>query len=463
MNTGSATQSLTRIAALAGLTVRDAIRSRLLVSLAVILVLGLIGLPLLISGDNTLDGRIQVILNYTLRFALTMLSIVTLWSACGGVSSEIQDRRLYLVLTKPVHRHELWLGKWLGIVILNAFLLTLTGTIVGIMTWHTLHGSGESETVKRESREQFLLAREAVTPEPPLSARQARADAEALVKSGRIPSGMGVEQVETQLLKELKSARFTIPPSGEIHFTCRLPAAPDGAHDLILSYTFASSRPEHAPVKAEWLIGIGGETAFRLGVTNYPGIPNKLVVPGSVVKGAQALSLTYRRLEKDNPATLFMAQGGREPELLIPAGGWSMNLAKGLVMMLCRLAFLAALGLTAGCLLSIPVAVFVAFFIMVLLASAGYVESVATSGVFYIPHEGPAPTTSWLDKAILNQFKAFNMVTQPLLQLDPVPLLEEGRLIRWSLAARAVLLIAGFYTAITALIGISLFNRRELA
>ncbi len=455
-------KSLMRIAALAGLTLRDAVRSRLLISLGAILVIGLIGLPLLISGDNTLTGRLQVILNYTLRFAITMLSIVTLWTACGGVSSEIQDRRLYLVLTKPVHRHELWLGKWLGIVALNALLLTLTGLIIGVMTWHTLLTSPESATAKRQAREQFLLARQALLPESPISRDQALSSAGALVKSGRAPAGMDAVQVATELMKELKNARFVIAPTGTVRFVYHLSTPCTGFHDGILNYKIESSRPERNPIHAIWDIQAAGGMALHLTVTNYPGLPNRLLIPGSVMQGAPSLTLSYHRLDRSSPATLFMAQNGQEPELLIPSGSWAMNLSRGLFMILCRLAFLSALGLTAGCLLSTPVAVFVAFFVMVLLTMSGYVESVATSGAFYTPHEGAALSQTWLDKIILGQFKGLNRVTQPLLRLDPVPLLEEGRRISWLLTAHAVAWLVGLYTAVTALIGILLFNRREL-
>lgn len=458
------TANLIRIAALAGLTLRDAARSRLLVSMAAILVIGLIGLPLLISGDNTLKGQLQVTLNYTLSFALAMLSIVTLWASCGGVASEIQDRRLYLVVTKPVHRYELWLGKWLGILSLNALLLALTGLVTGLMIWHTLLVSPESGAAKRQAREQYLLARQSILPDPPLSRQQAADTAAALVKNGRTPPGMSPDQVADQLVKELNLARFTVAPGGTLPFAYKLPAPGTGKHDFILNYRFDSSRPARDAVAAEWTITTDLGSSFRIAATNYPGVPTSLLIPATVMQGAQRVDLTYRRLDRDNPASVLMAHSGGEPELLVPAGSWGMNLGRGLVMMLCRLAFLAALGLTAGCLLSMPVAVFAAFFIMVVLASSGYVKSVAASGEFYVPHgHGETEhTQSWLDKVVLQQFKALNTVTRPLVELDPVPLLTEGRRIGWRLTAGAIFWLAGIYTLVTAVLGISLFNRREL-
>lgn len=455
-------KSLIRIMAIAWLTVRDAIRSKLLVSLSALLVTGLVSLPLLMSGDNTLNGQLEVILQYTLGFALAMLSLVTLWAACGGISAEIQDRRLYLVLAKPVHRHELWLGKWLGIVGINAVLLLLTGAIVGTMVRHTLRSSPESAAVKRQVREQYLQARDALYPLPSDWTVTARDGAEAIVRSGRAPAGMTLAAIQTQLLKELEDSRFTVAPGGSTTFSYKLPDGIDTRHDLILNYTFESTRPERAAVSAEWLFTTAMEHPLRLAVTNYPGIPNAILIPGGLIQGTNRLTATYHRLDPANPATLMLAQSGNKPELLIPGGSWAMNLTRGLMIMLCRLAFLAALGLTAGCLLSMPVAVFVAFFVMVVLTSSGYVQTVARSGEFFVPHESSERVPSTMDKAILGMFRGMNVVTQPLLELDPVPRLTEGRRLGWDLTAQAVGWLVGLYTSVTALIGIALFNRREL-
>lgn len=449
--------TIIRTLAISWLTVRDAVRSRLLVSLAIFLILGLLGLPRLIVADNGLAAQIQVLLKYSLTFVLAMLSGVTLWAACGGVSSELQDRRLYLVLTKPVHRYELWVGKWLGIVALNATLLLMTGLILSLMVWHTLRRSPDPENVTHQVRQQFLVAHTPLVPTSPDLTERARLEADRLMKRGQIPAGVNPAIIQAELIKEWKAARFRIPPGGATTFSYHTPPQMIPDQDLILEYQLESTRPERTAIAAEWTIG-----GMRLSVTNYPGVPSRLIIPARATNGADTLPLQYRRLDTGSPATLMLAQGEREPELLVPAGNWLINLSRGLIMMLCRLAFLAALGLTAGCLLSMPVAVFVAFFIMVLLASSGYVESVATSGVFYVPHEGPAAEQTVVDAAILKLFRFFNGITRPLQKLDPVGLISEGRTVEGLLVGQAVGVLIGLYSLATAVIGVSLFNRREL-
>jgi len=453
---------LTRTIAIAWLTIREAVRSKLLLSLTCLLVAGLFGLPMLIAGDNTLEGKVQVILTYTLAFATGLLSLTTLWTACGGLSSEIQDRRLYLVLTKPLHRHELWLGKWLGIMGLNIALMGLSGLIISAMTHHAIRNSGDSLKIKRQVSEQFLLARLAVPPLTPDWSQTLSAATQRLLQSGRIPTNMTPEAIRQKLIEEIKIQHFTIPPGGGVQFSFQIPAKFKHGHDLLLRYKFDSTRPERNPVAAQWTIGTAPGPLTHIGVTNYPGIPAVLVLDAQSTAGSNLITVAYQRQDTQSQATLLFADTTQEPELLMPCGSFEMNLIRGLFVILCRLAFLAALGLTAGCLLSTPVALFTAFFILILMASAGYVESVATTGVFYIPHEGPALDPNWLDRAILHIFRGFNVITHPLIQLDPAPLLASGRVVGGKMVLLALGWLAGLYSAISALIGIALFNRREL-
>lgn len=453
---------LIRTFAIAVLTVREAVRSKFLLSLASLLVAGLVGLPLLIAGDNTLAGQIQVILTYTLTFATAILSITTLGTACGGVSSEIEDRRLYLVMTKPLHRTELWLGKWLGVLALNAALLALTGLIISAMTRQAIHSAKDSPQVKRQVTEQFLMARQALPPITPDYSRIAAEAAQRLIQSGRAPAKMTFDAIQQRMIEELKIQRFTIHPGGSVEFSFQQPDAKNNGHDLILSYKFDSTRPERSPVAARWTLGTDPAHLIHIAVTNYPGVPATLAIASSMSTGTNILSVTYQRLDDRSQATIIMADKTQEPELLVPYGGFEMNLLRGLFVILCRLAFLAALGLTFGCLLSTPVAVFAAFFVLILMASAGYIESVATSGVFFVPHEGHAEELTRLDKIILHLFQGFHLVTMPLTRFDPVPLLAAGRVVSGEMALLAFGWLAGLYTVIAALIGITLFNRREL-
>ena len=109
------------------MAIRSAIRSRVVGVLLCLLLLAIIGLPLTVKGDGTLTGEVQVLLTYTLGAVTMILSIATLWAGCAAVSTEVEEKQIHLILTKPVNRFEVWLGKWLGLVTLNAVLLLVSG------------------------------------------------------------------------------------------------------------------------------------------------------------------------------------------------------------------------------------------------------------------------------------------------------------------------------------------------
>ena len=100
-----------------------------------------------------------------------------------------------------------------------------------------------------------------------------------------------------------------------------------------------------------------------------------------------------------------------------------------------------ALGLTAGTAFSLPVAAFVCLFGMILAAFAPYIHHVVMTGVFYIPHEGPMPEVTMLDKLFMGVFKCLSLLVSPITQFDPLGDLSTGRLIPWAQVGKAFLLL----------------------
>src|SRR6476620_2007917 len=125
-----------RILAISWLTVKAAFRFRLVVLLAIILLGGVIALPLIIIDDGTARGFTQILLTYTLSLITALLGFSTLWLACGTLARDVEECQIQMVAVKPVARWQIWLGKWLGILTLDAALLALAGACVyGLLQW----------------------------------------------------------------------------------------------------------------------------------------------------------------------------------------------------------------------------------------------------------------------------------------------------------------------------------------
>ena len=116
--------------AVARLTLKAAIRYRLVLVLGTLLLGSVIALPSIVKHDGSAQGFTQILITYTLGSIITLLGFSTLWLACGSLAREVEDFSMQLICTKPVPRWQIWLGKWLGIMALNAGLLAVSGATV---------------------------------------------------------------------------------------------------------------------------------------------------------------------------------------------------------------------------------------------------------------------------------------------------------------------------------------------
>src|SRR5580692_11578501 len=150
-------KQMQRILAITWLTWKAALRFRLFLVIAVLLVLAVVGLPLVIKDDGTARGFTQIILTYTLSAITALLGFSTLWLSCGTLARDIEECQIQVLVTKPVARWQIWLGKWLGIVTLNAVLLAISGACVfALLQWRAARLPAAEQRILRE---QILVAR----------------------------------------------------------------------------------------------------------------------------------------------------------------------------------------------------------------------------------------------------------------------------------------------------------------
>src|SRR5512144_1674985 len=119
-----------RLLAITSLTWKAAFRFRLFLVVTVLLLACVVGLPILIKDDGTARGFTQILLAYTLSSITALLGLSSLWVACGTLARDIEECQMQMVAVKPIARWQIWLGKWLGIMSLNAVLLGISGAAV---------------------------------------------------------------------------------------------------------------------------------------------------------------------------------------------------------------------------------------------------------------------------------------------------------------------------------------------
>ena len=86
------------IPAIAVLTLRNAVRSKVVALLVFGVLAAVIGVPLALRSDGTATGHVQLLLYYALGLAGIILSLAAVWSGAGAVALDIESRRATLLL-----------------------------------------------------------------------------------------------------------------------------------------------------------------------------------------------------------------------------------------------------------------------------------------------------------------------------------------------------------------------------
>src|SRR5580765_2093198 len=137
-----------RISAVMALTWKAALRFRLFIVIAVLLLGAVVALPILIKDDGTAQGFTQILITYTLTAIAALLGLSTLWLACGTLARDIEECQIQVVAAKPIARWQIWLGKWLGLMSLNAALLAVSGlSIFVLLQWRSTKLSPDEQRI----------------------------------------------------------------------------------------------------------------------------------------------------------------------------------------------------------------------------------------------------------------------------------------------------------------------------
>src|SRR5436190_2334843 len=449
---------MSRIFAIAQLTWKAAFRFRLFWVLTTLLLGSVIVLPLLIKHDGTARGFTQIMLTYSLMTITALLGFATLWLACGTLARDIEDCQMQVVAVKPVARWQIWAGKWLGITLLNAVLLAVAGGgLYALLLWRARQLPPDQQRVLRN--EVFVARAGMKEPLPEINKT--------------------VEQVFQQRIAETpvpSEQQSALRQNIREHLLSRLQVVPPGAQrfwslDLGIRKSFLKDEPMFARLKfnAANTNALGTyEGTLALGDPRNPlsrvmrvslaaDTFHEFQVPANVFDEQGRVMIAFAN--QSSTALLFSLDEGME--LLYREGGFGLNFARGVLMILFWLALLAALGLASASFLSFPVAAFFSFTVLMIFLSSGTISMAVNEGYAIRPSDDMGIGARLLNAGLMLFFRCVLTVVRAVQSFSPVEPLSTGRAIAWPglLASCAVLGGGG----LIALAGMLMFTRRELA
>jgi hypothetical protein len=455
-----------RLLAITSLTWKAALRFRLFIVIAVLLLGAVIALPILIKDDGTAQGFTQILITYTLSAIAGLLGLSTLWLACGILARDIEECQLQVVAVKPISRWQIWLGKWLGIMSLNAVLLALAGgSVYALLLWRANRLPADQQQVLRN---EVLVARGSV--KQPDMTKDIDEETDRLLKERLQKNPVttaDLPEVRKQIHEQVKAEFQVVPPAYTRVWEMNLGIAKNSlkGRPLQLRIKFNAADANLSPNRTFagiWRVGVPQKT--ELYQTEEPSLAadtfHEIKIPANLFDENGLLTVQF--LNVNNAALLFPLEDGFE--VLYPQGSFGPNFIRGLGIIFCWMGLLAALGLAAASLLSFPVAAFFSLGLLGVTFASGTMAGAVSEGSIggYNAEKGIHGQTP-VDFIVIPAFRGALALINLAKDFSPIDSLSTGRSITWSqlgLAFAQIILLLG---GILALSGMAILTRRELA
>jgi len=442
-------------------TVRQAVRVRIaFVIMAIYLVLVPL-MPFVLKGDGTLRGLLHVVISYSLMMAGALLGILTLALSTTTLWSELREKQIYLIESRPVHRWEVLLGKLAGILLINVALLVF----MALVTWGCVqyivgrpHWSRENRT---RAFQQVLTARRVVHAEPPQLDEGIDDIYKKLQATGKLPANKTEAQIKSEIRDETVRVINALPRNRwRVWRFPGLPTSLDPKATITLRYKFFSSERSEDPVRTLWQIGkFRSPDAIRFYEYRKPNELYEDPIPARTIGEDGVLEV---HCGNGDPRYLVMVFSEDAVQVLVPTSGFLSNLARGLALVFVEILFLAILGLFCSTFMGFPVSPIVAICLLLLIYMAGIVHGEFLQDVSLLGDESvrklsvPEHAVRWLTTAV-------RFILPPLDRYSPSSLVSSGEYVSWLLLLRAFGEIGLLRGGILLLFGMWIFERREIA
>lgn len=445
-------------------TVAQAMRMRVAVVVFLLLIILLPLMSMVMTGDGTLLGKLQTFTSYGLGLISFLLSVLTIAISTFTLSNDIKRKSIFLVLTKPICRFELLLGKLLGIILINVVLLTLFGGILYGCTMLIPKMTDAPEDQVRRAKSEFFTSRVGIKPEMNYEELYKKAQERFLKmkEAGELPEEMSASRILGQLRgQEIMKVKSVAPGQAkEWGFdNIRIKNPKDSNTFIFIRYKYdVTVPPPNEQVLGLWRIGDLRQYQAGTGQFVTPVYSMELeeaiktthefAVPAAAIAEDGYLAVGFFNSPAYNRTTIIP----EELEILYQTGTFTDNYFRGLLLIMIHLVFLAILGVSLSTWLSFPVAILVCLvvffagltntFIMDSISSLG-----AGLGVFY----------SFTIKPLLWMLPEFDG------QYNPNGYIVDGRTLRWALLASMMGMTVCVRGLLIFLAGMFIFSRREVA
>lgn len=457
------------VLAIARLAIWEGIRMRIVLVFLVLLGFLLLMMPSALRGDDTLAGRLQTFLSYSFGAVTLLLGVATVFLSCATLSNEIRYFQIHLVVSKPISRFQILLGKWIGVCTLAFVLLALSSAAIYAFARLIKSQPVAFQRDRVNIDDVVWTARVASLPRLPREDFQRNAESyvKNLVDTGSLaPDPVLVSKAVADRIRQEETNWRTIGDAESRDFRFEN-LTPPRRVDEVMQVRFAA---RGIPIPLDELMYIQWE--FIDPANGNPLTPpiiteertaqrHQFLIRGqTLVRDGNAV-LRVTNPPTPNDAVKILFSEDRSLEILYRVGGFEMNFVKAGLLLFFQLAFLSAVGLFFSTFVSFPVAALCTFTVYLIgFAHPYWLEAIGANIQLWqadidpYGHLGP-----FVRIALVPFLKAF----PDFVRFGGGSHLIEGEYISWALVFEAGFrtLVAGAAALFT--VGWFVFYQREIA
>jgi len=439
-------------------------------------------LPFLALSRERGDALYQAIpgfLDWGHTCVYSFAALFVIFFGCSSTSFEIRDRQVWSVVTKPISHGGWLLGKWIGTFALGMVVVAGGALLLGAGTAYLAAQKPIDERDARDVRNAVLVGRVGTQPMyeqlPPDRLREivdAAIEGDSVLKAdianGTADEAQARRTIATAKMREFLDQQRRIGPgeSREFTFVGLGPAVALGRGIALRYRLHGGGEDEHQkfPAMIQYASGKGaGMWELRdwtPGEIYSMDIDPKFIDPDGTLR-MRVFSAGWDEEKKQaapSPITIFMQDDSLE--VMVEDSTFAGNLASAAVVDGCKIAFLSAIAVVAGSLLSFPIAVLLAFGVFCMATITPFLSS---SLAYFLPDQKSGIFVWVFQYAVLAIASTIEFLLRGFAARSPSDSLAQGRSITWDALVQTVLTIGLAWTGGVLLLGWLGIRRKEIA
>ncbi len=322
------------------------------------------------TSDNTILNELQLRIQYSYTLTYSLLTLIIISLSCFTIRSQIDGRQIHMLTAFPIRRRDIWLGKWLGLVIIA--LISEMILVFSIAICAHVYSRTYSLADVNLARNFYKVIKYEVKPTVPDFDKLTGDRIQKLINDKKIDPKSVDKETWGKNYELLRRSEQLIKLDGEKTWSFDLKKKPQKGEYIDFRFRIYAEK-RRKTVQGAWALSAEGKSeSFIQEFKCHPYSFTTINIPLSQIPDSGKFQMTLKGKNESDIIVSFNSG----ITLFYQDGSIINNLVKIMIAHLIHMSVAVAVGLTAGVAFSFSVASFLSITLYFLSASSEYFSSI---------------------------------------------------------------------------------------